>query len=127
MDTWEAWLFGEPLTMAVAPTPIVYSPRNGVRRSKRSGSTLDSTLHAAAEIQCGDVRLYKADVLTLYEKWDRPTVIVVDGPYGIKGFPGDPPTVDALCEWYEPHVEAWSRFALPSATMWAAASRANHF
>jgi hypothetical protein len=45
-------------------------------------------------------------------------VIVADGPYGVSGFPGDPPTPDGLGEWYEPHVKAWSEHALPSTTLW---------
>jgi site-specific DNA-methyltransferase (adenine-specific) len=66
----------------------------------------------------GDVSLFNADALSQYESWRPPTAIIVDGPYGIKGFPGDPPTVDGLCEWYEPHVVAWSQSALPSTTLW---------
>src|SRR5437016_5248998 len=70
-----------------------------------------------SEVSIGDVQLFNADALSLYEQWDQPTVIVADGPYGIGGFPGDPPTVDSLCDWYEPHVRAWSRFAAPSTTL----------
>ncbi len=59
-----------------------------------------------------------ADALTRYETWPAPTVIVSDGPYGLGLFPGDPPTYESLAEWYEPHIEAWSRFALPETTLW---------
>jgi hypothetical protein len=58
------------------------------------------------------------NALNCYEKWDAPTVIVSDGAYGVSGFKGDPPTVDGLIEWYTPHVEAWSKFALPETTLW---------
>ncbi len=59
-----------------------------------------------------------ADVLTRYEEWPAPTVIVSDGAYGVSGFPGDPPTTDALAEWYAPHVAAWSKHSLPETTLW---------
>jgi DNA methylase len=59
-----------------------------------------------------------ADAARCYARWPAPTVIVVDGPYGVGSFPGDPPTPDALGEWYEPHVAAWARHALPSTTLW---------
>jgi site-specific DNA-methyltransferase (adenine-specific) len=64
-----------------------------------------------AHIQLGDA-------MDMYESWPAPTVIVVDGPYGVAGFPGDPPTPDGLAEWYAPHVAEWARLALPSATLW---------
>ena len=54
----------------------------------------------------------------LYDTWPTPTCIVSDGPYGIGGFPGDPPTVASLAEWYAPHIEAWSRRSSPQTTLW---------
>ncbi len=64
------------------------------------------------------VTLDCAESLDCYAEWDPPTTIVVDGPYGVRGFPGDPPTSDALGEWYDPYVAAWSSHALPSTTLW---------
>jgi hypothetical protein len=58
------------------------------------------------------------DALTLYPLWPSPTVIVSDGAYGVSGFPGDTPTAEGLAEWYEPHVEAWSRHSSPQTTLW---------
>ena len=58
------------------------------------------------------------DALDHYDTWPSPTVIVSDGAYGVAGFPGDPPTPEGLADWYAPHVEAWSRRALPSTTLW---------
>ncbi len=58
------------------------------------------------------------DALNYYDQWERPTVIVSDGPYGLNSYPGDPPTPEQLGDCYQPHVEAWSRFALPSTTLW---------
>ncbi len=65
-----------------------------------------------------NVAIYHADVMTLYEHWDSPVVIVCDGPYGVAGFPGDPPTPDGLADWYEPHIRAWSAKATPLTTLW---------
>lgn len=62
--------------------------------------------------------LVHGDALDHYDAWPRPTVIVSDGAYGVSGFPGDPPTPEGLAAWYEPHVAAWSRRALPSTTLW---------
>jgi hypothetical protein len=64
------------------------------------------------------VHLYCGNSLELYKIWERPTVIVSDGGYGILGFQGD--TVDhlSLPEWYEPHISQWSKYALPHTTLW---------
>ena len=66
----------------------------------------------------GSVRIECGDSLELYLSWAKPTVIVSDGPYGLRSYPGDPPTPDALPEAYRPHVEAWSELSLPSTTLW---------
>jgi site-specific DNA-methyltransferase (adenine-specific) len=66
----------------------------------------------------GDVSLEYADAIDRYPHWDPPTVIIVDGPYGVGGFPGDPPTPGDLYGWYEPHAREWARHALPSTTLW---------
>lgn len=62
--------------------------------------------------------IFLGDAMSYYGKWPRPTVILSDGPYGLGSYPGDPPTPDALAEFYAPHVAAWSEYALPSATLW---------
>ncbi|MFA0735355.1 MAG: hypothetical protein OGMRLDGQ_001855 [Candidatus Fervidibacter sp.] len=66
----------------------------------------------------GGVVIYNADVMTLYEKWEPPVVIISDGAYGLNLFPGDPPTVEELVAWYEPHVKAWSEKSTPQTTLW---------
>ncbi len=58
------------------------------------------------------------DAANGYARWPAPTVLVVDGPYGLGKFPGEPSTTDGLDAWYEPHVAAWSRYALPETTLW---------
>lgn len=70
------------------------------------------------ETPVGRARVELGDALEHYAKWPDPTVIVVDGPYGVGGFPGDPHTPDDLGAWYEPHVAAWSERALPETTLW---------
>ncbi len=65
-----------------------------------------------------EVHIFFGDALNWYDQWPRPTVIISDGPYGVSGFPGDPPTPDALVDWYEPHIAAWSKAATPLTTLW---------
>jgi hypothetical protein len=62
--------------------------------------------------------LYPGDALSHYARWPPPKVIICDGPYGLRSFPGDPPDVSSLCEFYRPHVEAWGHQADPSTTLW---------
>jgi len=62
--------------------------------------------------------IYLGDALEHYARWERPTVIISDGPYGLGSYPGDPPTPAGLVESYAAHVAAWSRYALPSTTVW---------
>jgi site-specific DNA-methyltransferase (adenine-specific) len=62
--------------------------------------------------------LYFGDSLECYAKWDRPTVIVSDGGYGVLGFEGDTSDHLDLPNWYEQHIEKWSEFATPQTTLW---------
>lgn len=64
------------------------------------------------------VSLYYGNSLSFYELWERPTVIVSDGAYGVLGFEGDTSDHFNLPSWYEPHIRAWSKAALPSTTLW---------
>lgn len=56
--------------------------------------------------------------LDCYGHWPSPTVILVDGPYGINGFPGDPKDTRLLPEVYAPHIAEWSKYAQPNTTLW---------
>ena len=69
-------------------------------------------------IRFGDVTLYNQDVLELYEQWAPPDVIISDGGYGVSGFKGDAHEPSKLKAWYQPHIEAWSKYARPGATLW---------
>jgi hypothetical protein len=62
--------------------------------------------------------LYRGNALDFYATWPTPTVIFSDGAYGVKGFPGDPPTPTSLDTWYEPHIKAWSEKADGGTTLW---------
>lgn len=64
------------------------------------------------------VSLHLGDSLDLYSGWDKPTVIVSDGAYGVLGFEGDTSDHLGVPDWYEPHVEAWSAMASPETTLW---------
>lgn len=58
------------------------------------------------------------DSLDHYDSWETPTAIISDGGYGVLGFEGDTSDHLGLPEWYEPHIEAWSRRARPNTTLW---------
>jgi hypothetical protein len=64
------------------------------------------------------ISLALGDSLEHYEQWPVPTVIVSDGGYGILGFEGDTSDHLDLPQWYEPHIEAWSKAATPKTTLW---------
>ena len=60
----------------------------------------------------------RGDALDAYADWPTPSLIVSDGAYGVGGLPGDPRTADGLADWYEPHIEAWSKHARAASTLW---------
>jgi site-specific DNA-methyltransferase (adenine-specific) len=63
-------------------------------------------------------QLHRGDALDAYARWETPTTIISDGAYGVRGFHGDTVDAEGLPEWYRPHIEQWSRAALPSTTLW---------
>jgi site-specific DNA-methyltransferase (adenine-specific) len=63
------------------------------------------------QLECGDV-------LTLAQRWPAPTCIIVDGPYGLRRFPGDLASPADLPEWYRPHIALWTERARPDTTLW---------
>jgi hypothetical protein len=89
----------------------VSRPKRRVARKTASRSTPDkSTLDG--------ITVERADAMQCYARWPSPTAIIVDGPYGVAGFPGDPPTPDGLAEWYAPHAAQWAQHASPETTLW---------
>ncbi len=65
-----------------------------------------------------NIHLFHGNSLDLYSLWQRPTVIVSDGAYGILGFEGDTSDHLSIGQWYEPHIEAWSKAATAQTTLW---------
>lgn len=78
----------------------------------------NSLFDSMRESKIGSTRIYNCDVMDVYDEWESPTVIVSDGAYGVNGFDNDPSTPKDLKEWYEPHVQEWSRMATPETTLW---------
>jgi hypothetical protein len=64
------------------------------------------------------VNLHLGDSLQYYDQWEQPTAIASDGAYGVLGFEGDTSSHLDLPNWYEPHIQAWSRLAIPCTTLW---------
>jgi hypothetical protein len=62
--------------------------------------------------------LAHGDALDAYSSWPAPSTIISDGAYGVGGFPGDPRTPESLAAWYRPHIEEWSKHAVPASTLW---------
>lgn len=62
--------------------------------------------------------LFLGNSLEHYDRWETPTVIVSDGAYGVLGFEGDTSNHLNLPEWYEPHIQAWSKASMPCTTLW---------
>ena len=78
----------------------------------------DTSGQILAEYHRFGANLYHGDFLKVSAAWASPTVIIVDGPYGVGSFPGDPPSHEGLAEWYRPFIEVWTRRALPETTLW---------
>lgn len=66
----------------------------------------------------GKISFYHDDAMNLYDKWETPTIIISDGPYGISGFKGDLYSYKDLANWYEPHIAIWTEKSTPQTTLW---------
>ncbi len=62
--------------------------------------------------------LHRGDALDVYAEWPQPDCLMIDGPYGVGGFFGDPRTPESLADWYRPHIEAWTKCSKLSSTLW---------
>lgn len=84
------------------------------------GKSLDRVFRKKQKKEWKDdyAHLHLGDSLNHYKKWDTPTTIISDGGYGILGFEGDTPNHHKLPNWYEPHIEEWSKFSTPQTTLW---------
>ncbi len=88
------------------------------RGARAPGARNQSAPKRGASFRRGGVTIHHAPAESLYDRWPAPTCIIADGPYGIGGFDGDPPTPARLAEWYRPHIAAWTRRATPQTTLW---------
>ncbi|MFN8468286.1 MAG: DNA methyltransferase [Caldilineaceae bacterium] len=109
----------------VAPNSVVQDASTASKPKREAISTVGRARSIVLDIQPAQnlwsdelVSLHYGDSLTLYDAWERPTVIVSDGAYGILGFEGDTSDHLDIPIWYEEHVKAWSKAALPSTTLW---------
>jgi len=85
--------------------------------ARRSGPDVRHLRRGATYSRDG-VAIHFEHAERLYENWPPPICIVVDGPYGVSGFPGDSPTHERLPEWYRPHIRWWTERATPQTTLW---------
>ncbi|MBC3928099.1 site-specific DNA-methyltransferase [Undibacterium sp. CY21W] len=84
----------------------------------RAKALTTSALPTQPPFDDGMVTLSCGNSLDCYESWDTPTVIVSDGAYGILGFEGDTSSHLDIANWYEPHIQAWSKQATAQTTLW---------
>ena len=70
------------------------------------------------KIEVAGATIVHEDFLKASWDWPSPTVIISDGPYGINSYPGDLISPEELPDWYRPHVQQWTKKALPSTTLW---------
>ena len=61
--------------------------------------------------------LQLGDALQFYKSWPTPMAIISDGPYAVK-FDWDNTTIDSLANWYQPHIDAWSKASNSQTTLW---------
>ena len=91
---------------------------NGYARGSAHPIGPETTVEKMPPYHRQGVTLHHGDFREVAKSWPSPTVIVVDGPYGVGSFPGDPVSHERLPEWYGPHVAHWSERALPETTLW---------
>ena len=62
--------------------------------------------------------LCSGDAAEAILSWPSPTVIVCDGPYGVKGYPGDLSSPTGLANWYRPFLAQITEKSTPATTLW---------
>ena len=75
-------------------------------------------LGSSKSFQIDKSTIYLSAAEDLYDQWPTPTCIIVDGPYGLSGYPGDLHTAAELVDWYRPHVNTWADRSTPETTLW---------
>lgn len=89
-----------------------------VKQLRLPGVSTNEPTQPGSSFSRDSVTIHLQRVEELYHQWPEPVCIVVDGPYGVRGFPGDLRKPQDLGEWYRPHIEAWSARATPQTTLW---------
>lgn len=64
------------------------------------------------------IQLENKDSILCYETWPAPDLVIIDGPYGVSGFKGDPDTPKELPSIYEKHLQLISKYAKSNTTIW---------
>lgn len=90
---------------------------NPSTRGRGKKFTIDEPFHRKEWVN-KNTHLYCGNSLDHYESWKKPKTIVSDGAYGILGFNGDTADHKSIGDWYEGHVDAWSRAATAETTLW---------
>ena len=62
-------------------------------------------------------RAYAEDIYPTMEPGSV-RLVISDGPYGMSKAAWDKMGVDGLADWYAPHIEAWGRLCMPSASVY---------
>lgn len=62
--------------------------------------------------------IFYGDVLDFYDEWEKPKIIISDGPYGVNGYEGDAKNHRELLEMYRPHIQKWTERAEMGCTLW---------
>lgn len=109
------------MTKAEQESTGSYNHGKGSLSTSTVGRAKSVTLNTAPLIgkwQDSYVDLTLGNSLNLYQSWEKPTVIVSDGAYGVLGFEGDTSDHSDLPEWYENHIRAWAIAAMPNTTLW---------
>lgn len=65
-----------------------------------------------------DIVFKNDNALNCYNDWPSPTLVILDGPYGINGFEGDTSSPDKLPQWYDEHIKRITRKSTPETTLW---------
>lgn len=94
------------------------TPQKRLNGKQETATPSIQTVDTVPTTRVGSAQLEQDDAINRYATWLPPTAIVSDGAYGLGLFPGDPISKDELLDWYAPHVEAWSQYALPLTTLW---------
>jgi site-specific DNA-methyltransferase (adenine-specific) len=112
--------------MSDATLKPAQGPANEAPKKRREFTSTVGRGKAIVREQAPDTDFYKDDLvqvhfgdsLKFYDQWDTPQCIVSDGAYGVLGFEGDTSDHTGMPEWYEPHVQAWSKRSTPQTTLW---------